>query len=873
MGVFGVVDEILWRRAGVVSPERLEPGATPAGADLARAAALELAAVGVVPSTRLEQRLATIAAGDLAAFTRQACAATLKARGGGVRHTPLFRRFPDDVPADTGALWWQKVLSHYLQAEGAPCLFCGATSTTHVLSPCAHVVCDRCFDGSTYSACPVCEHHVDRASPFFRDAPTRGAPIERVRLRRVDIGAGLDVDVAALLRSLCSRTQALSPTDRDDLTALVKAVGARVLPWLPTTIPVKENIALVFGTLFSLLPADAVLAAARPHLGSATDVLRLIAVMSGADAALQGETRHQFFDVKVPSIAARFPGLFSRLVAAATPAQATAMATSTTHRVTVPTVVKRFKVAKLSRPVRRALLALLEGMGEARLVEDMRRHRSYWVWIGQFLHPHEYADRFPAVARAFHVVRKQAPDGTPAPPTSTFNQAAERLVSERDVARLTRLLATRPGELARRFDAVLRRCGTDDERRLLLETLRAHVDALPTPLLLTLRTTLATRTRPLPVRLFFPKGQVGKCVSAPDGRPPLAADVVAPAVAALDDALLRRFAGRPAFARAVVDDQLADIIVPFNERTASRAAVALPRGSHLPLPDGKTLRLFLHWCQPETGGDTTDIDLSVGFYDDGWNHVGLCSYSQLQHVVAGRSIARSSGDLRDAPFPDGASEFVDVDVDAARDAGHRYAVMVVTNYAGMPFSLLERGFAGLMLRDDVGGAHFDPRTVALRFSLSGENGVFLPLVVDLQARTLHWLDVYATGQFLFNNVQTSNRAIRRIGPEMLASFGSGVRPTMLDLALLHAAARCRRVERRGRDGGIVAFVRRDDETVVSFLRRLREGTPDEAGAHDDDGPVLAALLHGDLAVPAGSLVWALFPETLTSTVAASDLLV
>lgn len=862
----GVVDEILWRRSGVVSPERLEPGVVPAGVDLARAAALELAAVGVVPSTGLEERLARLATTDLERLLRWAVDASLQARGGDVRHEPLFRTFPDGIPTDTRALWWQKVLSQFIQREGAPCLFCGATATTQVLSPCAHVVCDRCFDGRAYSACPVCEHHVDRDAPFFLEAPARGDAVERVRLRRVDVGAGLDVDTAALLRSLCSRTQALLPTDRDDLTALVKAVGARALPWLPTTIPVKENIALVFGTLFSLLPADAVLDAARPHLGSATDVLRLIAVMSGADPALQGETRHQLFDVKVPSVAARFTGAIARLLAGAP-------ATAATHRVTVPTVVKRFKMVRLSRPLRRAILALLEGMGEARLVEDMRRHRSYWVWVGEFLHPHEYANRFPAVSRAFHVVRKRAPDGTPAPGSSTFNQAAERLVRDGDVARLTRLLATRPGELARRFDATLRRCADDDERRLVLDTLAAHVDALPTPLLLTLRASLATRTRPLPVRLFFPKGQVGRCVSAADRRPPLATDVVAPAVAALDEALLRRFAAKPALARAVVDDQLADIIVPFNERTASRAAVALPRGSRLPLSDGKTLRLFLHWCQPEVGGHATDIDLSVGFYDDAWNHVGLCSYSQLQHVAAGRVIARSSGDLRDAPFPDGASEFVDVDVDAARAAGHRYAVMVVNNYAGMPFSLLERGFAGLMLRDDVGGAHFDPRTVALRFSLSGENGVFLPLVVDLQTPTLHWLDVYSTGRFLFNNVQTSNRAIRRIGPEMLASFGSGARPTMLDLALLHAAARCRRVERRARDGRVVAFVRRDDETAASFRRRLREGAPDETGPHDDGGPVFAALLHGDLAVPAGSVVWALLPEAMTSTVTASDLLV
>ena len=44
------------------------------------------------------------------------------------------------------------------------------------------------------------------------------------------------------------------------------------------------------------------------------------------------------------------------------------------------------------------------------------------------------------------------------------------------------------------------------------------------------------------------------------------------------------------------------------------------------------------------------------------------------------------------------------------------------------------GFAGLMLRDDRLGSHFDPRTVKLKFSLDGPNGVFTPLILDLPER-------------------------------------------------------------------------------------------------------------------------------------------
>ena len=44
---------------------------------------------------------------------------------------------------------------------------------------------------------------------------------------------------------------------------------------------------------------------------------------------------------------------------------------------------------------------LLEALPEATLFEDRQRQRAYWVWLGEFLHPHANATRFPTTARAF----------------------------------------------------------------------------------------------------------------------------------------------------------------------------------------------------------------------------------------------------------------------------------------------------------------------------------------------------------------------------------------------------------------------------------------------------------------------------------------
>lgn len=851
MPVLDDVRALLLRRQGLLI---LEPTAHSPAETLACAFELEMAALGFAVSTRLRDRLARTAPAALAALLASTRATLSSHLGADRKHVPLFARFPDGIPDDTEDLWWTKVISHFAQAEGQPCLFCRSVGTTHVLQPCLHVVCDRCFDGANYTACPVCEQHVDPTSPFFLPKAPRGKPREQVRFRLLDVTDEPAVATRALFVSFCTRSQVMSPTDVADLLTLVGALGAQVLAWLPEHIPVKENVAHVFGTLLRCCPPDAVLQAARPHLRSATDVLRTIAVMSGADASL------------MPERIAKAPA-GPVTIAKAVPGQRAPTAPRTMQ-------VRRFRVAPLRRGMRRALLAHLESMDGETLVEDMLRHRPQWVWLGELLHPHDYARRFPKVAAAFLAVRGRDPQGTPAPVPQTFSRRLERALQAGDVDALLAVLEPRPGELARRFDLALRLSGADHASRdRVVAAFERRVGAMSTPVLLTLAALLPTRRTRAPIRVFWPKVKVSTGTSAEDRRAPLTADAIAPAVRAVEDELLARFAKKPAFEEALVDDALATVLVPFNERTASRSAVALPRGSRVEVPPGKVARLFLHWCEPP-GGHTTDIDLSVALYGEAWNHLGTCSYYELKLKDGWFNVlATSAGDLRSAPPPDGATELVDVHVERALAAGARWAVMVVNNYNGLAFSALERGFAGLMLRDDVGGAHFDPRTVALKFDLQGENGIYLPCALDLRERTLHWLDVSSKGELAFNNVATSNKAITTLCPRLISYFGSGVRASMRDLALLHAAARCRRVHLRGAGGAVETCVRRPDEAPAAFLRRLRQGEVDASSRTPVlERPCLAALYRGDVVLPEGSQAYALFREGVTSPMAAAELL-
>jgi hypothetical protein len=870
---------LLLTRSGLAFLDATHPAAPPqpssragetSGARLVDGVEMELAAIGYAVSTRLRARLEVATGDELSGFLTFARTALLASVGGERAHRPLFTRFPDGVPSDTRAFYWQRVLVHFLQAENQPCIHCARAGTTHVLSPCAHVVCDHCFDPNDFSGCPVCGSKLDAGSPYVREAPVRDVPKERVRFKLLDLGGDLDDAARRLFAGLCARTQALSPDDRLALSAIVHARGTRVIGWLPDTIPVRENVAAVFGALFRLCPPADVLPHARRYLKTATDVLRLVAVWSGADGALQGETIYQSVPIENPH--ARFWDKVAAMLKVLPRHPRMTV-------VSVPVRVRRFKVAKIARPVRRALLSLLDAMPGDRLTEDMLRHRSYWVWLGEFLHPHEYASRFPNVARAFEVVRKKRPDGSRPPAFRTWNGTVERAVIARDVPALVATLKERPGELARRVDHLLRLAGGDAGATASVAS--AVIECLPkfaTPVVLTLRSHLASRSASAvgrsKTRVYWPKGKVALGVSAPETRDPLADADVRPLQDALARELLARFAAKAPFEAALIDASLASITVPFNERTAASSAVALPRGSRIRTPDEKLLRLFVHWCETPKGR-RSDVDLSIGFYDAHWQYLAVCSYYALQWAEdANAPIARSSGDFTSAPYPDGASEFVDLYTDRARDAGARYAVMVVNNYSGAPFALLERGYAGLMPRDDAHGEVFDPRKVELKFTLHGDNGIYVPLVLDLEEHVLHWLDVQNKGEFAFNNVDTSNAAITKVCPELIGYFESGARPTMLDLALLHAAARCRRVFLRKPDG-VSLYVRRADEDAHAFYTRLRGAKADEPHAlppPHSGAPLLAVLLRGDVAVPEKSEVFVVFRDQLVPTLAASDLL-
>jgi hypothetical protein len=341
----------------------------------------------------------------------------------------------------------------------------------------------------------------------------------------------------------------------------------------------------------------------------------------------------------------------------------------------------------------------------------------------------------------------------------------------------------------------------------------------------------------------------------PDLRAPLRGDAVGAIVALMRAELVARAAGRRNFARAVIDRGLADLLAPLGDRPP-RAKIAWPRGSEIALPgdaarlDKPAMRVFLHWEDPP--GSRVDLDVSLAMFDGAWRHVATCDAAS---PVLGDRIAQHSGDLTSAPPPLGASELIDLDVDRLRALGVRHAVMAVFREGSMALDRLPHAFVGVAPAPPAPDPPFDPHAIAQRFDLHGKSAITVPLAIDLETRRLRWLDVHIKAHGALQAVGGYRAALAHIGRDFADLAATGARPTLWDVAAIHAVARANIVYVRERSGAITPYRRRDKEQALARLARLHAGD-DPDGTVDElppaNAPTWFALLRDDLALPTGS---------------------
>ena len=422
-----------------------------------------------------------------------------------------------------------------------------------------------------------------------------------------------------------------------------------------------------------------------------------------------------------------------------------------------------------SRAQRRRLLGLLDAVGQVQdgrdSAEEMARRCERWKRLARHLRPGDYARRFPRATALLHQVASGDAE-------AGFTSHLEEALARRDVDGALRLLSTRPGVFARRLNHLLRLCPDDAAHERVLAEFARVAPEVALPVLVRLWEYFSSPgPDALPWRVVAIKAATGtKTTLIPSTRRPGPTD--AAVVRAVEEALRQR----KRLGRIAVDQGMYEgYTAPVGLRSASPGMRTAGRGTRLPLPEGETIRFFLHWrdlpeAPPKALGpagpaaaedrDTrVDLDLSAFFVSEDFTRTEQIAYYNLRSTAAVHS-----GDLTSAP--DGAAEFIDVTLAEALRQGWRYVVMTVHSFSHHRLSEVPECWAGAMARgaDPQSGEVFEASTVMQRLDLVSPTFNATPFVIDLAERRLIWWDLpVGVGEHQVANLdRSSNRVLAHL---------------------------------------------------------------------------------------------------------------
>lgn len=440
------------------------------------------------------------------------------------------------------------------------------------------------------------------------------------------------------------------------------------------------------------------------------------------------------------------------------------------------------KFKSFSRKERRIIMSLLAQCSN--LEEDMWRYREQWIRLGERLHPGEFKGQaFKKVQLAFKSIREEKKPLFWTGKVEGLIKSSKHNKDEMET--LLGLLTQRPGEFARRLDKLLR--DYSDYADEIVESFSTVAVKVSTPVLLQTLAHFQYRNCE-DLRTVMPKGNVAK-IQLLDSFSQEIGDTTKLRVVIIN-ALDKQYSKRSPLGNVWIDRNLADFIIPFSQRSANSTYKSMTRGSRFTLAKSN-VRFFIWWTNTEFGCHPVDLDLSVAFYNENWGYVGHVSYTELEN-----SLLRCyhSGDITNGDDfgSKGASEFIDVDLDAMLSEGVHYVVPQVYSYSGENFSQVPCTF-GWMEREDLNsGEIYEPTTVENQISLTSTSRISIPLVIDCKERKVIWTDL--SKQI---GTERSNNLENNLVGTTLAAYAmvNLKRTTMFQVAVLNTLARGKVVER------------------------------------------------------------------------------
>ncbi len=505
---------------------------------------------------------------------------------------------------------------------------------------------------------------------------------------------------------------------------------------LPDNIPHKENAAYISALYLQKNPLARV-SGLRKYIKTATDVLRLVTAMSDGDVSLAENTRYKSF----------------------------------------------------TRRQRRMIMELLSGCPN--IEGDMLRYKERWIRIGERIHPSEfdcsrYTLEYYRAINAFDKLRNNRK-------IETFAGKVEFDLAYGEYESALAELVKRPGELARRLDQLLRVA----HKESVIRSFASVAEKVSTPVLLQVREHFLHRAEQADVRVFFPKGSLAKCHSERNNLPDIDEKYCQEVIRICENALVKIYGQREPMGKVYLSEDYRNYVVPFSQRSASKAMKTIVRGSRLPM-DSQTnaVRAFIWWtnmdkCDFESyDSGRIDIDLSAAIFDENWNYIEHVSYTNLKSA---KYKACHSGDIvNGGPVDgDGVSEFLDVDVDSVVRCGARYVVYQVYSFTCQTYADMPHAMFGWMERADVdSGEIYEPKTVEQKLDLTADSMVCIPVIFDCVKREFIWCDMNMSLSGIHANIGGNNLESNLSGVAAVCySMVNVKKPDLYDLIALNVMGR------------------------------------------------------------------------------------
>lgn len=435
-------------------------------------------------------------------------------------------------------------------------------------------------------------------------------------------------------------------------------------------------------------------------------------------------------------------------------------------------LVEKVRYPRLSRADRRLVVRTLEASDR---LSDVFRRRGLWLAIDRGLHVGEFTA--PRVQEVFARLRDGRHDRT------SFPSRFERLLATDFGAAVALASAESPGLLGRGLRRLAAVASGPADREALVAAVAGAGARIPVRVLLAARAQLADNGATYP-RVVFTVDGTSLPIVRPSGHLAVDAAFRDRLLSTLDAAIDAQLAARGSWAGQTVHiaAELEQLLVPDQLRTTAQGVVQIERGSRLPVGEAAVVRLFVHWREDDA---VSDLDLSCLALDDKFRLAGHVSWTNLAD-----GVMTHSGDLTSAP--DGAQEFLDIDVAKARtegrERGWRYLVPAVFRYSGPAFDRLAEAYVGWMLRDRASSDRrtFDPATVANAFALTGRRRYAVPMLFDLLTDEILYVDVYLNGEGQAR-VERDGRSVSSLVRSVAARRNT--KATVAELARRHVRAR------------------------------------------------------------------------------------